>query len=179
MNSNIKKFIDENRRIIDNEDWETVYTQLSTQTEGETIFSGFCGEFTTMLLEIGIDPSDKMSYIPEGYLSGQAISQYVVKGNCKQVRRGAFARCSELTTLILLEGVESIQSKCILMCPKLQKLVLPNTLKQIGYGNMQLCGSLYEIEYNGTQQEWRSLMGVYWIEPMIDIKCIDGLIHRK
>lgn len=179
MNKELEKFIEENKDLINAQEWTTVYENWDNRLRLLTGHS-YIGEFTNMLLEIGIDPSEKMNYIPEEYLSHQPISEYVVRGNCKSVHSYAFESCPKLTKLIFLEGVEIIASRCIFNCHKLNKLVLPSTVKSIGYGCIQYCNSLHEIEYNGTKDEWTNITKQnLYIDSSVDIICLDGVIHSK
>ena len=70
----LKEFIRKNKELINQdtpESWKEVYDNLSFTSifEGATIV----GMFTSMMLEIGIDPAATMKDIPEGYLYKQSL----------------------------------------------------------------------------------------------------------
>lgn len=57
----------------------------------------------------------------------------------------AFIGCDSLTEIIIPEGVEVIRSNTFAGCIRLKRVVLPSTIKHIGYGAFNRCEELEEI----------------------------------
>ena len=57
----------------------------------------------------------------------------------------AFNRCDSLTEIIIPEGVEVIRSYTFAGCIRLKRVVLPSTIKYIGYRAFNCCEKLEEI----------------------------------
>ena len=87
----LKEFIRKNKELINQdtpESWKEVYDNLSFTSifEGATIV----GMFTSVMLEIGVDPAATMKDIPEGYLYKQSLENYKIPEGVKSIGNHAF-----------------------------------------------------------------------------------------
>ena len=95
--------------------------------------------------------SDREIVIPEGIVS-IANSVFYKTGitsiqlpSTLRTLGSAFARCDSLTEIIIPEGIEVIRSDTFNGCIRLKKVVLPSTVKHIGYRAFNGCELLEEI----------------------------------
>ena len=63
IDNKVKKFIEKNIDLIEDNKWKEVYNEAS-----EPLTFVGVGELTSTLLEADIDPLDYLGYIPSGYL---------------------------------------------------------------------------------------------------------------
>ena len=99
----LQKFIEENIDLIEQdtkESWETVYKKLLDDEQK--------GEFTQVMLEIGIDPAEVLGYVPKRYLWKSKIKQYEIPDNVTSIGEEAFSMCSSLTSIEIPNNVISI-----------------------------------------------------------------------
>lgn len=82
---------------------------------------------------------DKEAFI---YCESERI---VLSPNLKKIQPRIFYGCSNLKELIIPEGVESINLSAISECPRLKKLTLPSTLKEILYFGTEYISAVEEI----------------------------------
>lgn len=124
----IKKFIEENKDLINentSESWIEVYnnaTRLPLRTEGM---------FTSMILDIGIDPASIMKRIPKGYLYQQQID-YKIPENVKIIEEMAFFECKKLIDVVIPNTVLSISAYAFLGCSNLTSVVIGENVNSIG-----------------------------------------------
>ena len=69
--------------------------------------------------------------------------------NVKTIEAGAFAD-SQLKSIVIPEGVESIGDYAFYNCPKLEDVVLPSTLRVIGKGAFAKCPMLEEVDMRAS-----------------------------
>ena len=74
MTTELKEFIEKNKDAINNHEWEDLY-------ENQLIDDNLTGEFTSCLLDIGVDPVKEMQVLPRSYLRGSQITEYIVPKN--------------------------------------------------------------------------------------------------
>lgn len=61
----------------------------------------------------------------------------------------AFWGCTEITELILPEGVTTIGNEAFFNCKNMKSLTIPNSVTDIGYGMFQWCENLTTIVWKG------------------------------
>ena len=139
MNNDIKNFIEENIEKIDKNRWEELYTDL------KYIDLQLCGQFTTFLLDAGIDPAMYLKYIPDYYLYGCGIKEYVIPGAMISIGDSAFEACDSLTSVEIPNNVTSIGENAFAGCSKLTSIEIPDSVTNIGFGTFRNCISLKNI----------------------------------
>ena len=76
----------------------------------------------------------------------RAVIPDIIGGvNVKALRAGAFSDCSDLTEVILPNGITKISESAFADCKKLQKVNIPNGVTEICTDAFKFCSSLQEI----------------------------------
>lgn len=195
MDTEVKKFIEDNADLLEKGDFEQFYKKLGTERTSS-------GRFTEVFLGAGIDPAEYMREIPSYYLTGAKITSYtipqtvtsmakyaffdcnnltdiVIPGNVKAVRKGAFFGCENLKSAVVAEGVTEIESYAFHWCKELQDVTIADSVTSIGRSAFDGCPKLTVINYLGTKDKWRNLKkGIEWKAdtPLEEVKCADGII---
>lgn len=84
------------------------------------------------------------------------INSVVIPGSVEEIAPYTFSQ-SELTTATLKEGVQQISCGAFEKCKRLEKVFLPKSLVCIERSAFLECGSLKEIHFNGTEEEWQAV----------------------
>lgn len=154
MDTEVKKFIEENADLIEKGDFEQFYKKLETERIS-------LGQFTEVFLSAGIDPAEYMREIPSYYLSyyltGTKIASYTIPQNITSIDWSAFIDCNEFTNVTIPDSVTSIGDYAF------------------GY-----CEGLTRINFKGTISQWNKIkLDPMWKTDSLqlkEIKCTDGTI---
>ena len=80
--------------------------------------------------------------------------------------------------MIIPEGVETISQGAVHACHKLERIVIPHSVKEIlGQGIFYAHPKLTDVIYNGTKEEWKKIKKAtnWWTQSdLAVIKCTDG-----
>ena len=79
-------------------------------------------------------------------------------GSVTVIGEGAFAGCSELTSIAIPDGITSIGENAFFDCRELQSITVPSSVTSIGIGAFSDCPSLAKIYYDGSTEEWDSIV---------------------
>ena len=72
----------------------------------------------------------------------------------------AFISCQNLTNVILLNGVRSIDNNCFRFCTKLTSITIPSSVTYINSSAFSFCdGGLTDVFYSGEEREWGRISG--------------------
>ncbi len=94
----------------------------------------------------------------------------------------AFDGCVNLTTVIILSDWGEIGRYAFRNCSSLNSVTLSASLTSIGEYAFYGCESLQEIQFQGTEYQWRDMRcGWYWYEnsAIARIVCSDGTVELK
>lgn len=137
-----------------------VYKQINRKYSIDILQS-----FTELLNNIGIDPLTYMSYILYGFfMDNKDLTSYVIGSNIKEIEVQAFTRRVNL-----------------------EKITIPESVKNIDTGAFNGCGKLTKIYYDGTKDKFYEialyglidLFGTWGAIPRkIEIYCTDGIIEE-
>ena len=72
--------------------------------------------------------------------------------NITSIRSHTFSGCSELSSIVIPDGVTSIQSGAFFNCTKLTSITIPSSVTSIGSNVFTGCTSLNDIRYSGTSE---------------------------
>ena len=86
MNERIEKFIATIIDLIDDNEWESIYTTLEHDYSGEDI-----GDFTTYMYAAGIDPLIYLDRVPQHYLYYSTLTDPKLHEGIKEIEHGAFS----------------------------------------------------------------------------------------
>lgn len=81
--------------------------------------------------------------------------------NITSIRPHTFSGCSELSSIVIPDGVTSIQSGAFFNCTKLTSITIPGSVTSIGSNVFDGCTSLNDISYSGTSESVISALSQY------------------
>lgn len=81
--------------------------------------------------------------------------------NITSIRSHTFSGCSELSSIVIPDGVTSIQSGAFFNCTKLTSITIPGSVTSIGSNVFTGCTSLNDISYSGTSESVISALSGY------------------
>lgn len=140
MNKQVKKFIEENVDLIENNKWEKIYINA------ESVLWLNVGEFTDALLACGINPLELgLNYIPNRFFYCGKIKEFIIPNNVTSIGNNAFYNCSSLTSIEIPDSITSIGSFAFYNCNSLTNIDIPNSVINIGYGAFSYCSSLISV----------------------------------
>lgn len=122
MTIRTKQFIENHIDLIDEENWEEIYSDA---------YEFGVGELTEILMQIGLNPLLKLTKVPKEYLLYSSVQSIEIPNNITSIGTEAFFRCENLTDIKLNEGLEIIHAAAFAECSKLSSIVLPNSLEYI------------------------------------------------
>lgn len=96
------------------------------------------------MLEHGVPVLSNMTTLSAGFIDGIDIAALIIPGNIKRIGREGIAE-GQMKELIFEEGVEELASKSIARCPTLQKVTLPNSLRNLQTATFFRCPELKEV----------------------------------
>lgn len=196
MDTEVKKFIEENADLIEKGDFEQFYKKLETERIS-------LGQFTEVFLSAGIDPAEYMREIPSYYLTGTEMVSYTIPQNITSIDWSAFIDCNEFTNVTIPDSVTSIGDYAFGYCEGLTGVTIGNSVKSIGkyaftYGGkltdvtignnvtyigdyaFERCEELTRINFKGTISQWNKIkLDPMWKTDSLqlkEIKCTDGTI---
>ena len=148
------------RRDIENavrdNNYSLIYNAISRVDPSQV--SNLVSEATDIFLEAGINPLLYLSVVPGFFLAGsEKADQIRIPEHVVRVGRKAFFE-SNISDLVLPEGVVSIESAAFARCGALKSVVLPSTLATVGISVFRECPNLASIKYAGTKQKFRDLL---------------------
>lgn len=150
----LKNFIEENIELIENGEFEVIYSDLDADFRYT-----FIGDFTEALIKAGIDPAKFMKEIPPHYLGGTSLRSYTIPNNITAIGEYAFSGYNGLT------GV-----------------VIPSTVTSIGAYTFRYCRELESITYLGTIDQWKEVKKLPGWKKDSSIKkiiCTDGITNPQ
>lgn len=154
MKKSLKNFIEENIELIENEEFEVIYSDLDADFRYTLI-----GDFTEALIKAGIDPAIYMKEIPPHYLGGTSLRSYTIPNNITAIGEYAFSGYNGLT-----------------------EVVIPSTVTSIGAYTFRYCHELRSIIYLGTVDQWKGVKKLPGWKKDSSIKkiiCTDGITNPQ
>ena len=124
MTAGTQLFIEKHIDWIENNEFDKIYSKQSLETFDRA-------ELTQILLSIGLDPLQHLTFVPDNYLSESNIKQFVVPSHIDRISTAAFWECRELEKVTLPEGLIFIEDSAFSECHKLAQINLPSTLEYI------------------------------------------------
>lgn len=154
MKKSLKNFIEENIELIENGEFEVIYSDLDADFRYTLI-----GDFTEALIKAGIDPAKYMKEIPPHYLGGTSLRSYTIPNNVTTIGEYAFSGYNGLT-----------------------RVVIPSTVTSIGAYAFRYCSGLESITYLGTVDQWKEVKKLPGWKKDSSIKkiiCADGITNPQ
>lgn len=118
MTDQLKQFIEEHKDIINDntlEGWKEVYMSNNVRTN-------LLVELTESLLQIGIDPSQVLEFIPGYYLFQSKIKSYTVPDTVIAIHEFAFMDCKRLESITIGRSTKTISENSFEHCMSLKNI---------------------------------------------------------
>lgn len=173
---NIQEFIENNIQLIDNNEYQKLYTLIHNMPVNAPPLSGV----TQVLLEAGINPLEHMSTIPPYYSAHLSIDSVDIPSTIVHIEASAFEHCDKLTSVVLPQSVKTIADFAFYNCKNLERCVLPTSLLRVGEGVFYHCSKLTRVTYLGTMEQFQEIdTDSRWASGTItQIECTDGVLAR-
>jgi hypothetical protein len=179
MRDNVRKFLINHKYILDKplkeitkEDIKQIY--LDANNEEPFDADSFCvGELTQILLK-KLDPLDYLTTIPDSYLAGTDITEFIVPDHITHIGAGAFYECKELLKVIIPKSVSEINMYAFAECEKLRVLRINNRYPTISETAFQGTKHIAKIYYEGKEDDW----DLIWPHSPISVyvECTDRVL---
>ena len=170
----IERFVDffkEHKKLFEDGDYTTIYTILNDMwyQSHDNLHAKDIGDFTSILLDFGVNPLEYMTEVPDLYFYEQPyettfiipdniehvgahsfdeaqIESIIVGSGVRSIDQGAFAFNGKLKSVEIRGPVEKIKTGAFQGCPLLEHIELPKTVKDL-YSQVFLhCHALTSIE---------------------------------
>ena len=106
-----------------------------------------------------------------------SLTTVVVPDGVMSIEYRAFFGCQSLTNITIPDSVKSIRTEAFYDCSSLTSIVLPNSLKSIEWWAFCGCKSLTDITFQGTIAQWKKInIRDSWNHniPATVVHCTDG-----
>ena len=139
--SYLKKILqqDDIKHAIDTFDFEYVY-RILCKNNGSAVSA-----FTKKLLDLGINPLEYMTYVPEYFLNGSDITTFKIPDHIKEIGENAFWDCDCLTNIHIPNSIKKIGYSAFYNCASLTSITIPDSVTSIGDAAFQGCSELVHI----------------------------------
>lgn len=88
--------------------------------------------------------------IPESCFRGTHLKKITLPDTVKKISTAAFSDCSNLQTIVLNEGLETIESSAFSMLPSLVELTVPSTVTSISEYSFIRCENFSTLKFQGN-----------------------------
>lgn len=130
---------------------------------GRYAFEGVEFANTKIVLSDGCvieDLEDPSSVIPSGVFYGSNITSIVLPEGLERIPDRAFEYCSELKSVTLPSTLKGIGERAFQECKKLESITFPKSLKEIGERAFESCENLKEVNIpDGVKYDFPGTMG--------------------
>lgn len=110
--------------------------------------------------------------LPEGLIEIEStcsgcpsLTAVKLPNSLQKIGKSSFSGCGRLQTIVIPNAVTEIGEKAFQYCRALQTIVLPRSLTRFYESTFEECTALQTIYYQGTESEWRILIGSITTDP--------------
>lgn len=129
--------------------------------------------------------SNQREISPLLVINGILIEAYQVAGDVTipekvtQIASGVFLDNYDITSVVIPEGVTEIGGSAFAYCSELKSITIPSSVTTLGDIVVEECGSLLDVYYNGTKEQWANIPNMkHNLEfKGMTIHCADGIIE--
>lgn len=143
-------------------DEEDVVIPEGVRTIGECAFWN-CTWIKSVIIPQGVSVIHNMAF-----KDCEDLENIEISGTVCVIGSMAFSGCSSLEKLSIPEGVAVIGTQAFSWCG-IKTLILPRTLKRIGYKVLEDCDDLSQVFYCGTESEWDEIEINYSNDNLLDM----------
>lgn len=120
MNPIVKNFIEENKALIEKDEWEEFYEIANTDDPRRFIPGADVGETTIALLKAGVNPLSYIDKVPERFLLGQPIKSFEIPEGITETGNFAFSICENLIHVTTPSTLTAVGKGTFFHCKKLK-----------------------------------------------------------
>lgn len=111
-----------------------------------------CSEITSVMIPDGV------TYIATSAFNACAgLTSVAIPDSVTDIAAYAFRDCSSLESVAIPDSVTYIGDEAFDGCTDLKSAVIGNGVKRLGEDVFRNCGSLTDIYYNGTRDQWNAI----------------------
>ncbi len=137
-----KNVVAEEGELANGFSWESNYNEIT--------ITGYEGGSTNLVIPEKINDKPVTKIEREAFSEFEGLESVIVPGSIKVVGAGAFRNCTNLKSIELGEGVETINSAFI-GCTSLESIEIPNSINEM-YGAFENCYKLRNVNIpNGVE----------------------------
>lgn len=140
MNDIVKDFIRQNINLIDQNNFEQLYTKATQRDVYANV-----GELTQVLISSGINPLEHMTRVPERFLSDSDVKEFQIPDNVTRIDGAAFSGCKLLGSITIPNSVTSVGQYAFGGCNALNNVLIPDSVTSIEPYAFSYCTSLKNI----------------------------------
>ena len=111
-----------------------------------------------------------------------SLTSIAIPGSVKIIGNHAFYYCEKLTSVTIPTDVTEIGKYAFCSCNALTTVTIPDSVTIIGDYAFSCCADLTKIIYQGTKEEWQSIIKGYdWDNPSGEytVECIDITLTQE
>lgn len=101
MDSIVKKYIEDNIKLIEDNDWNSFYANIPYRYD---IAYNLTGKVSSVLLEADINPLEYMEDIPTYYLRDSTVNNLNIPYNIKTIGYASFYMCKNIKGKLVIPG---------------------------------------------------------------------------
>lgn len=172
MYDNVKKFIEDNIDLIEENRWEEIYKKITNE------LNAYTGIFTEIMLTADIHPENYLKELPNYFLSNSKIKEFSIPDNMIHIGKWAFLYCNALEYVLVDKNVEEIREEAFYSCRNLTTVIIRNPKIDIAADAFIGCHKL-DIQFNGTKEQWKTASYRKFRNDLYTCTCIDGVVKKK
>lgn len=174
---NLKKFVSNYSYLIRNKNFKALYKILDEKHKKRSLKEASNGSliyaFTEMMFDIGENPFEGVTIIPEFTGYELKIKKLIFPKSVISISKTAFANCKNLEE-IEFTSVEQIDERAFSLCDNLKSIKLSQNIRKIDRGAFGGCFNLKNIYYEGTVKDWKNIRNTeltFWIPYINQLEC--------
>lgn len=138
----IKEFVDENKEIINENNFKEVYNKLYMEP------TQMIGSFTQLFYKAGINPLQFLNHVPSSFLGMTDTTSFVIPNHITTIGNASFYNCVKLEKIKLPNNLYTIGSKAFAYCSHLKNIKIPAKIEKIENSTFEGCSRLESIYLN-------------------------------
>ena len=102
---------------------------------------------------------DKLQQIGDCAFGGcTSLEKIILPENLENLDRQSFSHCDNLKEIVIPDTVTEIRDRTFVRCLNLSSVYIPDEVTKISDFGFYLCLSLTDIYYEGTEEQWQSMV---------------------
>lgn len=166
------KWIENHKDMINNQQFFDLFLAANTFQHGN-IFDRmqFAGKLNYVLYIAGFNVFTE-GKVPKRWFWACKDLTDIDLDNVVEIENSAFQSCSNLRKVTLSNSLKSIGEYAFENCTSLEHIDLPHTLELIGHGAFNGCDNLKSVNYNGSLEQFKSLLKGHTVLSYFPFKTI-------